>query len=281
MLLADSPRLWAYTGGRDFSGDLPCLVFIHGAQLDHSVWAMQSRWFAHHGHAVLAIDLPGHGLSEGPLASSVEALAEALAAPIARTTPQPLLIVGHSLGSLIALELARRLPRQTAGVALLGTAFPMKVSPALLEASLANPQEAIESIDVWSHSPGVSAFNRRPSAPGPGFSIPGQSRRLMMWTARRHGPEVLPTDFAACNAYEGGLQAAASLTCPALFVLGEADLMTPPRAAQGLIEACRQARVARIAGAGHEMMSEASSATLAALRDFSRHAFSQFSTLEV
>lgn len=268
MLELDSGLL-AYTGGRAFDPALPCVVFIHGAQLDHSVWALQSRWFAHHGFAVLAPDLPGHGHSTGPALASVEAMADALAAPLAAATPQKLLIAGHSLGSLVALELARRLPAQTAGVALLGTAFPMTVAPALLAATRDMPAEAMVSIDVWSHSPGIAAFNRRFSAPGPGFSIPGQNLRLMQRTARRHGPDVLPGDFAACNAYTAGLEAAAALSCPALFLLGEADTMTPPRAAQSLIAACRAARVVRIPGAGHDLMNEAGAATLAALRDFS------------
>lgn len=268
-MLSLSSQVQAYTGGRAFDPALPCVVFIHGAQLDHSVWALQSRWFAHHGFAVLAPDLPGHGRSAGPACTSVEAMADALAAPLAAATQQKLLLVGHSMGSLIALELARQLPAQTAGVALLGTASPMSVSPALLTATREDPAGAMSSIDVWSHSTGIGAFNRRFSAPGPGFSIPGQNLRLMERTARRHGADVLPTDFAACNAYTAGLEAAAALACPALFVLGEADAMTPPRAAQALIAATCDARVVRIAGAAHDLMNEAPAATLAALKDFS------------
>ena len=62
---------FVYTGGKPFARGLPAVVFIHGAQQDHSCWLLQSRWFAHHGYAALAPDLPGHGRSEGPLPSSV------------------------------------------------------------------------------------------------------------------------------------------------------------------------------------------------------------------
>jgi pimeloyl-ACP methyl ester carboxylesterase len=58
-------KAYAYTGGKAFDATLPTVVFIHGAQNDHSVWGLQSRWFAHHGFGVLAVDLPGHGRSEG------------------------------------------------------------------------------------------------------------------------------------------------------------------------------------------------------------------------
>ena len=60
-LIVNDARAYAYTGGRPFDPQLPCVAFVHGAQHDHSVWALQTRWFAHHGYSVLAFDLPGHG----------------------------------------------------------------------------------------------------------------------------------------------------------------------------------------------------------------------------
>jgi len=101
--------LYAYEGGRRFDPALPCVVFLHGAQHDHSVWILQSRYLAHHGHAVLALDLPGHGRSRGPAATSVEAIADRVAQSIAPLANPRFLLVGHSMGSLVALELARRL----------------------------------------------------------------------------------------------------------------------------------------------------------------------------
>ena len=268
MLIGPSPQLYAYTGGRTFDARLPTIVFIHGAQLDHSVWILQSRYLAHHGYAVLALDLPGHGRSEGPALASVEAMAEAIAPRLAAVTGQPLLLVGHSMGSLIALEIARRLGHRVAGVALLGTAFPMKVADALLTATRETPEAAIEMIDVWSHAPALAAFNRPLSSPGPGFSIPGQGRALMHHIARRNGAAVLATDFAACNAYAAGLDAAAALRCPALFLLGANDQMTPPRAARALREACPEATEIIVPGCGHELMTEAAVPVLEALKRF-------------
>ena len=56
---------YAYSGGKAFDTALPCVVFVHGALNDHSVWTLAARWFAHHGWAVLAPDLPGHSRSAG------------------------------------------------------------------------------------------------------------------------------------------------------------------------------------------------------------------------
>ena len=266
-------RIYAYTGGKPFDPRLPCVVFIHGAQHDHSVWILQSRYLAHHGHAVLALDLPGHGRSEGAPGATVEQIAEQVAAALAPLASPRLLLAGHSMGSLIALEVARHLPARVAGVALLGTAAPMRVSEALLAATRDDPAVAMDMINVWSHSPVVAPFAARPGNPAPGFNIVWQNLRLMQRIAAVGGPAVLPTDFAACNAYDGALAAAGALQCPALFVLGERDQMTPPRAAGTLIEACAQSRVVVLPATGHAMMAENPDGVRDALVSFAQQVF--------
>src|SRR5712671_4015330 len=68
------------TGGRDFDAALPTIVLLHGAGFDHSSWALHSRWFAHHGHNVLAPDLPGHGRSSGAPLPAISDMADWTAA---------------------------------------------------------------------------------------------------------------------------------------------------------------------------------------------------------
>jgi pimeloyl-ACP methyl ester carboxylesterase len=273
MDLLASPRLYAYTGGRPFDGTRPTVVFIHGAQHDHSVWILQSRYFAHHGYSVLALDLPGHMRSAGPPLTSVEAMADRIAAGLEATGAQRLLLVGHSMGSLICLELARRLAGHVLGVALVATAFPMQVSDALLAATRDDPDQALDMINVWSHSSATAAFDRKPSNPGPGFSNVWQNLRLMQRVGSRDGRDVLHLDFAACNAYAGGLDAARALRRPALFVLGKHDVMTPPRAARALIDACADATVVQIDRGGHSLMAERPDQVLGALKDFAVRVF--------
>ena len=265
--------LFAYTGGRPFDAALPCVVFIHGAQHDHSVWILQSRYLAHHGCAVLALDLPGHGRSDGPLATSVEAIAERVAAALAPLATSRFLLAGHSMGSLIALEIAQRLGERIAGVALLGTAAPMRVSDQLLAATRDDPTAALQMINVWSHSASIAPFAVRPGNPGPGFNIVWQNLRLMERIARANGPDVLPADFAACNAYAGAFDAARALACEALFVLGAGDQMTPPRAAQPLIDACARKTVVTLAATGHAMMTENPDGVRDALQRFAARVF--------
>jgi pimeloyl-ACP methyl ester carboxylesterase len=273
MDLLTSPRLFAYTGGRPFDPAKPTVVFLHGAQGDHSVWILQSRYLAHHGYSVLALDLPGHMRSDGPALGTIEAIAERVSAALLASGAQRMLLVGHSMGSLISLEVARRLPNQVAGIALVAVAFPMRVSDALLGATRNDVPAALDMINVWSHSASIAAFERKPCNPGPGFSNLWQTLRLMQRIAGRNGPEVLPTDFAACNTYAGGLEAARALRCPALFVLGGDDVMTAPRAAKALIDACAKASLVQVDGGGHSLMAERPDAVLAALRMFAAHVF--------
>jgi pimeloyl-ACP methyl ester carboxylesterase len=270
MDLSTSPRLYAYTGGKTFDAAKPTVVFLHGAQHDHSVWILQSRYLAHHGYSVLALDLPGHMRSEGPALETVEAMADRIADALRTAGVTRMIAVGHSMGSLIALELAKRMPESVRGVALVATAFPMRVAEPLLNATREAPDEALDMINVWSHSPSIAGFDRKPSNPGPGFSNMWQNLRLMQRVQRRDGVSVLPTDFVACSRYAAGLETAAALTCPVLFVLGSSDAMTPPRAAKSLIDACRAPQVVTLHHAGHSLMAEDPDGVRTAIADFAR-----------
>ena len=244
--------VYCYTGGKVFDALLPAIVLLHGAQNDHSVWTPQGRTLAEHGYAVLAPDLPGHGLSGGAALTSVEAMAGWVLALLATAGVGRAMLVGHSMGALVALEAAHRAPQRVAGLALLGATYPMSVSAALLATALEDERAAIELIAAWSHRDYLPG----PSAAGPGVSAMNVSRRLMQRIGERAPPGLLHTDFMACDVYANGAAAAARLDCPVLFVQGRHDQMTPPRGAQGLTGAVRQARIASV-DTGHAMMMEA------------------------
>src|SRR3990167_1521395 len=140
---------YCYTGGKAFDAAKPTVVFIHGVLNDHSVWILQTRYMANHGWNVLAVDLPGHCRSEGEAPSSVEEAAEFIGKLLDAAGVAKAALVGHSWGSLIALEAASRLKDRVTHLVLVGTAYPMKVSAALLESSLKDPMKAIEMINVF------------------------------------------------------------------------------------------------------------------------------------
>ena len=259
-LRVDGKHIYAYTGGRPFDPALPAVVFIHGAEHDHCVWVLQSRYLAHHGRGVLAVDLPGHGRSQGPPLESVETMADWVVAVLDAAGLKQAALVGHSMGSLIAIECAARYPERISRIALIGTAFPMRVSDELLEATRGNEPLAQDMVNIWSHS----AYAHYPSNPGPGFWVMGENLRLM----QRQKPGVMHVDFAACNHYANGGIAAGKLACPALLVLGKRDIMTPPRATKELTTALKDKRVVEIAGTGHALMAEKPDEVLDALTGF-------------
>jgi len=251
---------YAYTGGKAFDPALPALVFIHGAEHDHCVWVLQSRYLAHHGFGVLAVDLPGHGRSDGAPLDSVEKLADWIIGVLDAAGVAKAALIGHSMGSLVAIECAARHPDRIAKIALVGAAFPMKVSDELLNATRDDEPLAQDMVNIWSHS----SYAQYPGNPGPGFWVMGENLRLM----QRQKPGVMHTDFAACNAYANGIEAAKQVRCPALLIMGKRDLMTPPRTAKEIMGALADRRSIEIAGSGHALMAEKPDEVLEALRAF-------------
>ena len=260
-LIVNGKPAYAYTGTRAFNPAQRTAVFIHGAANDHSVWALQSRYFAWHGWNVLAIDLPGHGQSNGPLCTSIEALADWVAALLDAAEVKAAVVIGHSMGSLTALELAARRADLVSKLALVGSAVPMAVGDALLDAALNAEEKAQRMIVDWSFAPNSQLGNNHKV---PGSWLPGNSLALM----RRMAKGVLHNDLAACKAYVNGLSAAASVQCPAFVLMGERDMMTAPKSAQAVIAALKSVHTETISDAGHNMMSEAPDVTLAALWRF-------------
>jgi pimeloyl-ACP methyl ester carboxylesterase len=256
---------YAYTGGKDFDASLPCVVFVHGALHDHSVWTLVARWFAHHGRSVLAVDLPGHGRSEGPPLASVEAMADWLLGVLDSAGVPRAALVGHSMGSLVALQAAAQRPAACERLVLVATAFPMAVSPKLLESARTTTARAVADVNVFSHA----SIASKPSFPGPGAWLHGANRALMhRMLAGAQTPQgednLFVVDFRACDAYRSGLEAASRVTAPATLVLGRNDRMTSPAATAGLASTLRADTV--LLDAGHALMTEAPEPFLAALR---------------
>jgi pimeloyl-ACP methyl ester carboxylesterase len=261
-------KTYCYTGGKPFDATKPTVVFIHGVLGDHSVWILQSRYLAHHGYNVLAVDLPGHCRSAGVAPASVEEAAGFIAALLDATGVERAALVGHSWGSLIALEAASLLKERVTHLVLVGTAFPMKVSPVLIDTSLSDPLKAMTMINVFSRS----TLAAPPSALGPGTWIFGAHMALNKRVlASNPDVNVFHRGFVACNQYANGEAAMAAITCPVLFVLGAQDQMTQEKAAQPLINAARSSgKTVQVVSlpVGHHQMTETPEATLFALRDF-------------
>jgi pimeloyl-ACP methyl ester carboxylesterase len=258
-LQVDGRRVFAYTAAHEPSPGRRSMVFVHGAGLDHSSFALQSRYFGYHGWNVAALDLPGHGRSEGPAISSVGGMAEWVFETLDSLKIKTANIVGHSMGSLIALECAARQPQRVERIALIGTAYPMKVGDAFLDAARRDDHSAFDMETIWGHA----AQAPLGANPNPGMWMYGDTLARL----RRLAPGVLYSDLKACHEYQASLD---KVTCPALLVLGRRDLMTPIKGAKLLQERLPQASTVTIAYSGHSLMAEAPDATLDALIEFFR-----------
>jgi len=250
-------KVYAATGGKPFDPALPAVVFIHGAGMDHTVWALQTRWFAWHGRSVLAVDLPGHGRSEGPALESIGDLADWVFALLDAAGAQSAALVGHSMGSFISLEAAARKPERVRALALCGCAAEMPVSDKLLNAGLAGEHLAYELITAW----GLGRRAQIGGAEAPGTWMSGGTLRLL-----EHGKKgVVGIDLRACDRYKGAADAVKKVRAPTILVLGANDRMSPAKAAAPLA-AIPGAKTIVIEQAGHMLMTEQPGRALDALR---------------
>ena len=257
-LTVDGRKVYAATGGRDFDPSLPGVIFIHGSGMDHTVWQLQTRYFAWHGRAVLAVDMPGHGRSDGPALTSISDMADWTGAVIKSAGLKTAGVVGHSISTFVAIEAAARFPKQVSAIGLCATAAKMPVHPDLLGAAQKGDHIAMDVVTSW-------GFDRRAHLGGhkaPGYWMLGGGLRVL----EQDTSAVLGVDLAASNDYQDALEVAANVKCPVLFVLGDRDRMTSVKAAGPLIAAVADAQVEIIPECGHMMMVEMPDQTLDALR---------------
>ena len=256
----DNKTVQVETGGKQHDPSKPTIALIHGAGMDHTVWSLQSRYFAHHGYSVLAIDLPGHGGSEGPHLSSIEEMADWIGRLVQSLSPKPVGLIGHSMGALVALETAARQPDLVVALGLIGISVPMPVNADLLSKTQNDVPAAVKLIVTW-------AFGKRAHIGGtqtPGLWMLGGGRQLLL----KSSDGQLYADFRACNNYADGLQAAEQVKCPTLLLAGSDDRMTPPSSVENLSQNIENSKFTIIPGAGHMTMIEEPDIILKTLSEF-------------
>lgn len=247
----------ASTAGAPLSDDEALLVFVHGAGMDRTVWAMVTRAFAYHGYSVLVPDLPGHGGSEGPAPDSIEAYAEWLHSFIDVADLGPAHLVGHSMGAAIVLEAAATAPDTVQSLVLIGTGAAMPVHPDLQRAADAGDRGAVDLIIDW----GLSTESQLQRHSIPGMALRESGQRLMYVNT-----EVLGRDLRSSAAYDGAVEAALKVTCPTLVITGDRDRMTRPATAQPLIDALANVEALEIAQTGHMIQMERPHEVIEAIR---------------
>ena len=244
----DKKRGYAATGNRELDPDLATVMFIHGAGQDHTIWVLPTRYFVRHQRNVLSVDLPGHGRSDGAPLPTIEDMADWVIALFETTGLETTAVVGHSMGTLVALETAVRHADRVRAVAMVGTSVPMPVSDALLDNASEDKHLALDMLTLWGHSRAAHLGGNST----PGMWRRGGGRRVL----ERAGPGVVYNDLQACAEYSRGLNNAATVSCPVLLILGQRDAMTPARAAVDVSKALPNAETVVMEGSGHALLSE-------------------------
>lgn len=244
----DGKSIYAHTGGKDFDPSGEVVVLIHGAAMSHLAWALQTRYLAHHGKSVLALDLPGCGASEGEIMDSVEEYAAWLHRVLDELKVGKAALIGHSMGALIAIEAAGQKPDRITGLGLLGVCYPLGVNDAFLTAARDDLPLAIGLMNDWAHG--------RKAHIG-GFDVPG------LWMVgtdtqviAQSKPGVMHKCLSICAAYQGGEKAAAAVNCPTTVVLGRNDQMTPLKLGMKTAGMISGSEVVQLDDCGHMMMFE-------------------------
>jgi len=253
-------KAFAATGSRELNANEPAVIFVHGAGLDRTIWQLQTRNIAHMGRRAYAVDLPGHGRSEGAALNSIEAMADWVVAFMDAADIGAAKLIGHSMGAFVTLEAAARFPDRVDGLCLMGVSDCMPVHPDLLAAAEKNERLAPELIVYW----GLGEKAKIGGHPHPGLWVHNASQILFENAAEG----VLHNDLAACNVYQGAVAAAARVKCETLFILGKDDMMTPARKAKPLAETMANARTELIEKCGHMMLIERPHQVHHALRGF-------------
>ena len=248
IVTVDGHTTHAATGGVELNGDDPVVILIHGAGMDGTIWQLQTRYLAYRGHQAVAVDLPGHGKSEGKPLTTIADMAEWVTRFAAAAGFASYHVVGHSMGTFVALELAARFADQVDSLTLLGAAAAMPVHPELVAAAATDLPRAASLMSAWGLGrPAHAGVN-----PTPGMWMAGGSQALV----ENSDAGVLSADFEACATYDGALDAASKVTCPTTIVIGSDDRMTVPKQGRQVAAAIDGAVVVELKGIGHSMMIE-------------------------
>lgn len=261
FITIENKDYYAYTASHEQEESRETVVFVHGTAMDHTVWALQSRYFAYHDYNILALDLPGHGQSQGDAMDTIEGYADWLASILRKAKGTRFHLVGHSMGSLICLQAAAiygATKPAISSLSLVGFSYPMAVTPVLLDAAQNRPSEAYEMMTQWSHTSSIGG------EPNPGFWSAGGQMSMM----ENSQPGAVYSDLVACNAFQNGPQAFENCSAPILFISGMLDKMAPSKLAKAQADSNPNAEIVMLPRCGHSIMSENPDGVRDALKDF-------------
>ncbi len=261
----DGNEVHVATGGKPHQDGLPFVVFLHGAGNSHLTWISQTRAIAFDGYNVIAPDMPGHNLSKGDPIEGIEAQANWYVDLLKALNCKDAVLVGHSQGGIIAIEIAKKAPELVKGIGFVATAAAIAVNDMLINMAENKQYRAISSMTSWGLGPQSHMHEN---------TWPGASNVFMgIEVMELNQQAALPRDLKACAAYDNGLETAASLNIPTICIVAEKDKMTPVKLGKALAAALPQNEMHIIANSGHTIPHEKPREVNALLRGFLKRVF--------
>ena len=238
----NSRNIYASDSGQGINDQKETIVFLHGSGLSHIVWSLTEQYFSNKNYNVLSIDLPGHGNSDGPCLDSIEKIADWLEQVFNKLELNNPILVGHSQGCLQILEYSYKYKNKINKAVFVGGSNVMPVHPDLIELAQNGDSDAVKLMMKWGYE-GSKKF------------IGGNPVEKIIQSPRDIS-EILAIDLNACNSYTNGLEAAKTITCPSMFILGELDKMINLENGKKFANLVKDSSTHVIHGCGHMIMIE-------------------------
>jgi len=238
----DNKNVFASDSGQDIDKKKSTIILLHGSGLSHIVWSLTEQYLSNQNYNVLAIDLPGHGNSEGECLKSIEEISDWLEKVFVELNVSELTIIGHSQGCLEALEYSSRHSKRVKNLIFVGGSYRMPVNQDLIDLAKSGDDKAVQLMMKWSYKNSKKFIGGNPVE-----KIINSPRDIR---------EVLATDLVACNNYKNGSEALKSINCPTLFIFGELDKMVNLEKGKKFAELIPNSKTHIIKDCGHMIMFE-------------------------
>ena len=235
------------TGGRSLDSNKSTICFLHGSGQNHLSFVQQARFFAFKGYSVIIPDMPGHGFSKGEPLKSIKDNANWVYELLVELEVQKLVVVGHSQGCLVGLELNRLYPEFLKGIIFVAGSNEIPVNQFLLDLAKEDSQKASKMMVTWGHGiDGDMSTNN-----WPGHSHYGEGNNIM----NMNSADALQHDLHSCNNYSDGLEASKKINIPSLAILAKNDQMTPLKSGLKFVDLIKNCET-HILDCGHFLQSE-------------------------
>jgi len=238
----DNKKFFVSDSGQGINKDKDTIVLLHGSGLSHIVWSLTEQYLSNQNYNILAIDLPGHGNSEGKSLKSIEEISDWLEKVFIKLNVSNITIIGHSQGCLEAIEYYSKYSERVEALVFIGGSYSMPVNQDLIDLAEDGDDQAVKLMMKWSYENSKKFIGGNPV------------KKIIK--SPRDIREILAIDLVACNNYKNGYEALKSINCPTLFIFGELDKMVNLEKGKKFAELIPNSKTYVIKDCGHMIMFE-------------------------